>query len=482
MTTPQSVPEQLIDSPVEITQEATQEVLLSDSKENTLQQPHTKKNERDTRFTILKALAIIAVVLSHAGIRGWLSHFVFLFHVPIFFLCAGYFFHTHYLNQPSTFIKHRIKGLYFPFLRWSVFFLIFHNLFFRIGLLSEQYGNAEGGVLHPYNWHQWSQHLWSIVVNMSGYNSFLGGTFWFFRALLLSSIGFLVLFMLLRRTGHFVRDKQAGWALLLIGLTLTFWKVADHLTLSGVAQGGYRELMGMALMAAGFLLRQYQLTQLLSWKLALPCALLLIAASIVCPTSMTWNPTLIDFFSLPLPAIAAFVAFLYLSQIINNHENLLKRSLVCIGNHTLYIFAFHILAFKVVSALKLAYYGLPWQAIGGHPTLTQPQSNALWIMLYLIVGVGLPLLWMKGYRMIQTPILHGQTFLIDATFHLEEIIVKGFVLVLKYTIRGLIYLVLHFKQICKAIARFCVRLTKRTYHKTVEFIKDILDASSIKEE
>ena len=99
---------------------------------------------RSTQFTIVKAIAIICVVLSHAGISGWLSHFVYIFHVPIFFLCAGYFFHTKYLDDDRTFIVHRIKGLYWPFLRWSVFFLIIHNLLFTCGILSEQYGNISG--------------------------------------------------------------------------------------------------------------------------------------------------------------------------------------------------------------------------------------------------------------------------------------------------------------------------------------------------
>ena len=49
--------------------------------------------------------------------------------------------------------------------------------------------------------------------------------------------------------------------------------------------------------------------------------------------------------------------------------------LVYIGDRTLYIFAFHLVAFKLVSALKVAFYGLPWQAVGGHPTVLQPESN-----------------------------------------------------------------------------------------------------------
>ena len=47
---------------------------------------------------------------------------------------------------------------------------------------------------HPYDWTTAMQNLWSIVFNMSGYDVFLAGAFWFFRALFLSSIAFLLLF------------------------------------------------------------------------------------------------------------------------------------------------------------------------------------------------------------------------------------------------------------------------------------------------
>ena len=102
---------------------------------------------RDPKFSILKALAIMLVVLSHAGISGWLFNFVFIFHVPAFFLCAGYFFNTRYLTDERTFVMHRVKKLYVPFLKWSVVLLLLHNVFFWCGLLSEQFGNAQGGVL-----------------------------------------------------------------------------------------------------------------------------------------------------------------------------------------------------------------------------------------------------------------------------------------------------------------------------------------------
>ncbi len=417
-------------------------------------------NGRNTLFTILKAIAILCVVLSHAGVRGWLFNFLFTFHVPVFFLCAGYFFHTKYLTDERTFVVHRIKGLYFPFLRWSVFFLIIHNLLFLCGLLSEKFGNAQGGVLHPYSWHDFGQHLWSIVFNMSGYNDFLCGTFWFFRALFLASIGFLVLFKLFRRSSHVRNDIQAGWGILAVALVLAFWKTADNLRVSGVAQGGYRELMGVAFMAMGFLLRQYRVTERLTWKVVLPCALFWLLGATFFSTSMKWNADVADFFKLPLVSLSAFVTLIYLCGFIDRKENFAKRALVYIGDRTLYVFAFHLVAFKVVSAFKVAAYGLPWECVGGHPTVLSPESNVLWIVLYLIVGTGLPLLWLAGYRRIASKV----------TFT-EKQAVEVSVLVASRTFAG----------VSKA-ARFMVHYIVKTCRDIWQGIKDIIAASSTKEE
>ena len=116
----QKVTEQQFDAQSLPTEGERTKVDVSSSVDASTTVAASKDEERSTRFTLLKAIAIICVVMSHAGIRGWLFDFVFIFHVPIFFMCAGYFFHTKYLTDERTFVLHRFKGLYWPFLRWSV--------------------------------------------------------------------------------------------------------------------------------------------------------------------------------------------------------------------------------------------------------------------------------------------------------------------------------------------------------------------------
>ena len=109
--------------------------------------------KRDTTISICKALGIILMVITHSGSPGKLCAFAYEFHMPLFFITAGYFFSLRYLNDEATFIKKRIKGLYIPFIKWSVIFLIIHNWLFKLGILNEKFGNIGGGVTHPYSWH-----------------------------------------------------------------------------------------------------------------------------------------------------------------------------------------------------------------------------------------------------------------------------------------------------------------------------------------
>lgn len=397
---------------------------------------------REVKFSILKALAVILVVMSHAGVPGWLNHVLFMVHVPAFFLCAGYFFNTRYLHDERTFVLHRVKGLYWPFLRWSVFFLIIHNLLFPMGLLSETYGHV-----HPFTWQQFGQHIWSVVFNMSGYDNCICGTFWFFRSLLLASVAYLLLFKVLSKSEKLRSERQVGWGILLLTLALLVWKETCNLQVTGVANGGSRELMGLLFMAAGFLIRQYDLVSRITWKWALPSFLFLVLASVFFPASMSYNGSLHDALALPLPAVAAFFSLAYVSGVIEQRSAFLTRWLGYIGERTLYVFAFHLLAFKLVSALEVGVCGLPWEAVGSHPVVQGADGvlGALFVLLYVVVGVAIPLLWLEGYHMVASRITISEKQIVGYAIigakrvcHICYMVARGFVLVVQGCIRSIV--------------------------------------------
>lgn len=395
---------------------------------------------RNPSITILKALAIILVVMAHSSCPTYLSRFSYMICVSLFFMASGYCFDIKYLNNEAEFVKRRFKGLYIPYVKWSLFFLLFNAFWFYTGILNEQYGNAEGGVTHPLNLHQWLQSLWSICLSMSGHDQFLGGAFWFFRALLVSSIVFLAGFKFIESCRWF-REKYTVSSLVLafVALAMALWKTSDGLRWTGLAQGGYRELMGVVFLASGFLYRRYELWLetsdkmcqridetayikpwqkhsikalnglcdgvefVMRWLGRQPIVSMLISATILValvafphPSMATKAKTLEEVGWLALSGIAGFSFVFNLSHYIYNIVPA-RRLFDFIGNNTLYIFIWHIFAFKLVSMIKVGVYRLPWLMVGGHPVVHSEQGQWFWI-LYTIVGVALPLGGIALYR------------------------------------------------------------------------------------
>ena len=365
--------------------------------------------QRNTIISIAKAIAIILMVIGHAESPDVLHRFLYEFHMPLFFAAAGYFFSVRYLDDEMTFIKKRFKGLYWPFVKWSVIFLVLHNLMFDIGILNEVYGNEQGGVTHPYTWRQTEQCFWNILTAMGGYDQFLNGAFWFFRGLLVASILYLIIYkgfdVLAAKTR--LKDKpltRTLWiplAVCTLFLLLSGWKTYEGLKIITLVQGGYRELMGAFFFGCGFLFRQWQHKYQVKWWTTLLFAIIVWWFSQYLWANMNWRSTFEQFLSLPLPAILGCLMVYNISTWLDKKEGIVKRFLVFCGDNTLPIFIFHILSFKLVSLIKIWYYGLDPRQIGCHMVIHEHSKEDCFWILYTIAGVGIPLLFTWGYRRLR---------------------------------------------------------------------------------
>lgn len=351
---------------------------------------------KDSVISICKALAIIMVVTVSAGAPEWLTRVALPLSAPIFFLCTGYLFRTQYFHNERTFVVNRIRNLYIPFIKWAVFFLIAHNLFMLSGIENGFCGTATGATAHYYSWTETFQRLWSITFNMSGYDEFLCGTFWFFRSLFVGSIAFLIGMKLLHKIRPEDNMAKTSATLFFLILILLMWKISAGLWIPGLADGGYQELAAAGFISLGFLIRTTENTVKKEWIPAVGGLVILILSVLYFPLQ-AYEETMPACLSLWLPSIGGFYLLLYLSKLVSQYDNALKKALVYIGNHTLYIFAFHLIAFKLVSAIKVANYGLPWQMVGGHPVVQHNTGDMFWL-LYIIAGIGLPLAWRYGFH------------------------------------------------------------------------------------
>ena len=354
---------------------------------------------RNTTISIAKGIAIILMVIAHAEAPGSLCRFIFEFHMPLFFITAGYFFSLKYLNDEATFVKKRVKGLYWPFVKWAVFFLIIHNWMFDLGILNETFGNEAGGVTHPYSWHQMQQNLWTIVTAMAGYDAFLCGAFWFFRGLFVASILYLIIYKVALKLLPTRAKTITPYLICLIMLLLCGWKTYEGLRIINLVQGGYRDMMGCFFFGCGFIFRQFveeyhkaTARVYISLPMTLVCAIVVFLFSKYLTANMNWRSTYTQFLSLPVPALLGFLMTYNISRWIDHTKGWVKKFLVYTGDHTLNIFIFHIISYKVVSLLKIWYYGLDPRQIGCHMVIHDYSQQDLFWILYTFAGVGIPLL------------------------------------------------------------------------------------------
>lgn len=144
-------------------------------------------NSRDKSVDIAKGICILLMVLCHSFVsRPYIGHAIYMFHMPCFFIIAGYLLRDRYLSDYRKGIMSRLKVAYLPYVKWMTIFFILHNLLFNCHL----YENAYSG----------SRIIKKIgrVFLLQEYDLLLGG-YWFLIALTIASIlGFTYLFILNR--------------------------------------------------------------------------------------------------------------------------------------------------------------------------------------------------------------------------------------------------------------------------------------------
>lgn len=150
-----------------------------------------------------KALAITLMVLCHSGLpTEQVVKFVYMFHMPLFYFVSGYCMKGEYLQQPALFVRRRFKGIYWPYLKWSLVFLAFHNAMVACHLLGEAGGAGESFV-QPYGAADFVKRIAVTALTMKGHEQLLGG-FWFLRTLL---IGSLIAFAVLWAVNKLLRGR-----------------------------------------------------------------------------------------------------------------------------------------------------------------------------------------------------------------------------------------------------------------------------------
>lgn len=338
---------------------------------------------KNPAISIAKAFAIILMVMGHCG-NGipYVNDMIYAFHMPLFFMLSGMCFKEKYLTSGWLFCKRKISGIYWPYLKWSIPFLLLHNIFYHCHIYDAVYGyKGIGSTI--YTMQDYLSHAIDIVTKMEEHEQLLG-TFWFMKQLFLGNLCFYILCRL-------CKQKH----LLVIGVLIIFSLVMRTFHL----EVPYFRITWLvpystAFIAIGYSIKDYHL-RYNQWYVYLVCIAVLTIGAIfnihqdgmLMQSKFTMIPYLIS-------AVAGSYLCVLISNIISNkiEVSICVKFMRFIGDHTFEIMTLHFLSFKLVSWIMIAMYHLPINHLAEFPVMTYYAKEGWWLA-YLIIGVGLPIIY-----------------------------------------------------------------------------------------
>lgn len=312
---------------------------------------------RDESISIAKAIAILLMVLAHTYFSQYGNQWINMFHMPLFFFFAGYCFKEKYLMQPKIFLQKRLVGLYIPFVKWSIVFLLLHNVFFYLNIYNGEFG-FKGNVSHIYDMKDIVVRITCIVTRMSDNEQLLGG-YWFLKSLFVGSI-----------LGYFTISKTKSLKFgggILLCLTIGLAWLHKSIPYFGI---GAKEFFSAEYFVIGYYYKMYAFKLHEKWYV-LPIGIVLATIGVQC-----YQATLLKFewwqvIPYLVTSIIGLLAIFYLSKNIASYKGICKGWLVYIGNNTLTILTWHMLSFKIVSLLIINIHGLSIRRLAEFPVIEE---------------------------------------------------------------------------------------------------------------
>lgn len=331
------------------------------------------------------------MVAGHSGTPG--THFIYLFHMAIFFIASGYCFNIRHSKNIDEFIKYlrkKIKTLWFPYFFWMMVFAILHNYFIRINIYTDNskiLKQLSGPYINTTQYWTLKDILENIMKSFLLHGgSQIGGAMWFIATLFELVIVYCLIDTMLK---YFNKNTTLSQGL----ISIIFLGIGFSLSIMGKTLFGFSKVFSYYILYyLGYLCKRCNIyksrikpnTHIIIFS----CSMLVLfimnkLGSIDLGANSYVNPLYL--------LIVSFAGwqFLYeIAELIKKNQELCKI-LIVIGQNTLPIIIFHFLCFKLVNYVQVVFYKKPHYLIAAFPTL---YTFSGWWIAYIIIGVTIPVL------------------------------------------------------------------------------------------
>jgi fucose 4-O-acetylase-like acetyltransferase len=329
--------------------------------------------ERSVYWDLIKGLGIIAIVVGHSC--SPLGPFVYMYHLMLFFFISGYLYNDKYSFDIYGFIGKRVQSQWSLTVKYSLLFVLLHNLFVGIGIYSP--------INFPY--YDYRSFIAAIINNilLQGGEQ-MGGALWFIPLLFFSSIGFCFIRSLTRNIENNRRREIINSFLIIIIGYLGVFFINRQLYF---VYHAHLCFLIIPILQVGFLLKQYRVNIPYKWYYAVLSVVIILLVLFLTGKNVELSRNeIIGYQYFYLVSLCGIYANLYLGKVLMKHTKV-TNVLSYLGNKSFHIMALHFIFFKPVEYFRYFVQHKPFSVISSFPV----SSKAYWIA-YIILGVSLPAL------------------------------------------------------------------------------------------
>lgn len=331
------------------------------------------ESNRDYTIDGIKALGIIFMVLGHCGFPG--THFIYLFHMPIFFISSGYLFSENRVTTIKgivSYFKRKLTSLWLPYVKWNVLFICLNNIFVKNYLYSGNYLTIN-----------------EMVIGILKVFCFKGGSlfasaFWFVRTLFLVELLFAT-FLFICSKSKYLKNNQmiASVIFAIVSLASAYILSVKEISLFDLAP----VFIGTFLFVLGYLIKKLNLITYSGEKVCVISFFVLLILSphgrVLLNENKFTNPVYIF-----LTSVSGWYLLHGICNVLIDRKHI-RWIFQVITKNSLAIMALHFLFFKIVILFQIELWELPIEKLSVFPVLDG--SNGWWIA-YSILGICGPLL------------------------------------------------------------------------------------------
>ncbi len=332
--------------------------------------------KRDPTIDILKGIAIVLVVVGHTD--SGLSHFIYLFHMSVFFVATGFLYSD---KEPKVLITKKIKSLYIPYVVFNTIFLVLNNYFLKIGFYLQSSISANYSVNRLLSIRTGLIEFGKIML-FSGGTTF-GGALWFLRVMFISSLMYYSVSIFIRKFGNEKQDILRILISLLISLFGFFLGEKNISLIMNIPSCcSVLWLYEFGRQFKRFVDMKPNVSNSIKYIAIVGFFLLMILNAFISIDIGNNKYTSVSGYL--IASLSGWIVLFAISDYLKNR--FFGNLLMLVGKNSLYIMSLHFLTFKGVSYFLILISDLSKVELARFPTIDTP---GFWI-LYTLVGVIIP--------------------------------------------------------------------------------------------